>query len=170
MLFALPTQVFSFVATETGSKAFRTGAGYTCRICPSLRWKERVFSSSLSRSLVAAPDIFSQSRIHPLEPAATKQSNQNLLSFPVNSSLPVYIYKTSSTRCLMRERFPWMQSTGQAFVNSVKHWAWLATLVLKATGVAPKRPGRVLAGWKRPTWHHDVDCPSKRYRWENDIF
>ena len=109
MLFALPTQVFSFVATETGSKALRTGAGYTCRICPSLRWKERVFSSSLSRSLVAAPDIFSQSRIHPLKPAARKQSNQKLLSFPVNSSLPVYIYKTSSTRCLMRERFPWMQ-------------------------------------------------------------
>ena len=72
MHFALPTQVFSFVATETGSKALRTGAGYTCRICPSLRWNERVFSSSLSRSLVAAPDIFSQSRIHPLKPAATK--------------------------------------------------------------------------------------------------
>ena len=76
--FALPTQVFSFVATETGSKAFRTGAGYTCRICPSLRWKERVFSSSLSRSLVAAPDIFSQSRIHPLEPVG--KNNPSVVS------------------------------------------------------------------------------------------
>ena len=77
----LPTQVFSFVATETGSKALRTGAGYTCRICPSLRWNERVFSSSLSRSLVAAPDIFIQSRIHwPAEMVNQKQE-QSLLHF-----------------------------------------------------------------------------------------
>ena len=100
----LPTQVFSFAATETGSKAFKTGAGYTCRICPSLRWNERVFSSSLSRSLVAAPDIFSQLRIHWPGETVNRKGVQSLLHCGKNCGKDLLQQLQSSDTFFLRRR------------------------------------------------------------------
>ena len=62
-LFSIPIHVFSCEAIDTGSKACRRGRGYMSRIWPSLRWNERVFSSKLSRSASAAPEMLSHSRM-----------------------------------------------------------------------------------------------------------
>ena len=123
--------------------------GTRVEICPSLRWNERVFSSSLSRSLVAAPDIFSQSRIHWPGEIVNEKQKQSLLHFGKNSGKIVLQRWQAACFSFDEGRDQWLLTLWPTKRKSGSD-CLLQTCIIVTITVAPRRLYTVC--WHVFTW------------------